>query len=89
MKLPETRATPWALQALERLQNCAPEDRASQEAEVRRHLSLVSELASAEANHKIGQAISSGAAQRPNKELSLRSVLSCSMLLPTCCARPT
>ncbi len=51
MKLPETRAPPGTLQALERLQNCAPEDRASQEAEVRRHLSLVSELASAEANH--------------------------------------
>ena len=44
---------------------------------------------SEDAIHKMGQAISSGVAQRPSKDVSFRSVLSCSTLLPIFCARPT
>ena len=43
--------------------------------------------ASSLASQMIGQAISSGAAQRAKSDVVCRSVLSCSMLLPAACAR--
>ena len=45
--------------------------------------------ASREASQRMGQAISSGDAQRPMSDVSLRSVLSCSTLLPALRALPT
>ena len=45
--------------------------------------------ASPDASQTMGQAISSGDAQRPISEVSLRSVRNWSTLLPAVCARPT